>query len=106
MTRLSDIAAFIKSANAGATQLTFDIGFPDRSTFEQIVRSGVIDAAKIASLYNIDAGDVAIHHYEPASTIKITIPRATRSGGVDERDFDGVQQYPPLLGIEVGEISR
>lgn len=99
--RLSDLAVYIKSANAGATQITIDAGFADAETFENVRSSGSINEEAIAEIYHVDPALVQIHHYSPANTIKITLPRAVVSGGFDERDFDGVQQYVPILFLEV-----
>lgn len=98
--KLVDIASFIKSSNAGASYLTFDIGFPDRKTFERVVQSEIISAALISRLYPVAPADVQIYAYRPSMAIKITIPRPVMSGGLAERDFDGVQQFAPLLDIE------
>jgi hypothetical protein len=99
--KLSEIASFIKSANAGASQLTFDIGFDDASLYRRVSASGSLSPAAVARLYGIEPGDVRIYPYAPSTTIKITIPRPVISGGIDERDFDGVQQFAPLLDLEV-----
>lgn len=101
MAKLPDIASFLKSANAGASELTFDIGFGSLETFEKVVRSGAFTPESIGRLYSIPPSDVRIFAYEPALIIKITIPRAVRSGGIAERDFDGTQQYAPLLDFDV-----
>jgi len=98
--KLQDIASFIKSANAGASYLTFDIGFPSAETFHRVSGSGVITQELIATLYPIKPSDVQIYAYEPSLVIKITIPRPVASGGLAERDFDGVQQFAPLLDID------
>ncbi len=100
--KLCEAATSIKSANAGATQITMDIVFADEAAYRRVVGSGVLGAALVAGLYQVDAAQVEIYAYDPARTIKITVPRAVLSGGVEERDFDGVQQYIPLLDVEVG----
>jgi hypothetical protein len=99
--KLSQIATSIKSANAGATQITLDIAFADPSAYRRVVASGGLSKALIADLYKVDVSEVEIYDYDPASTIKITVPRAVVSGGIEERDFDGVQQYIPLLDIQI-----
>lgn len=101
--KLSQIATSIKSANAGATQITMDIAFADPEAYRRVTSSGALSKALVARLYKVAESDVQIYPYDPARTIKITVPRAVLSGGVEERDFDGVQQYIPLLDIEVGE---
>jgi hypothetical protein len=98
--KLVDVATFIKSSNAGASYLTFDIGFPDHERFEEVVSSQVLTPALIAGLYRIAPEDVRIFAYAPSAAIKITIPRPVMSGGLAERDFDGVQQFAPLLDVE------
>jgi len=99
--KLADIASFVKSANAGATLITFDIGFPDNETFRRVLRCGALSPEAIAKIYRLKREQVRIYEYAPASTIKITLPRPSMTGGIDERDFDGVQQFAPLLDIEV-----
>jgi len=98
--KLNDIATFIKSSNAGASYLTFDIGFNDPADFQDVVASGVLSPELIARLYSISPNQVQVYAYKPSSVIKITIPRPVMSGGLAERDFDGVQQFAPLLDIE------
>jgi hypothetical protein len=44
---------------------------------------------------------VTIINYDAASAIKITIPRPTISGDIDDADVYGGQQYGPLVGLEV-----
>lgn len=99
--KLSELAGFVKSANAGASLLTFDIGFDDEALYRHVVASDAIRPDVIAALYRISPCDVKIYPYSPATTIKITIPRLVISGGIDERDFDGVQQFAPLLDLDV-----
>jgi len=99
--KLADIAQFIKSANAGASQLTFDIGFSDAQTYRRVIASDSIRRDIIARLYRVPPEDVEIYPYDPAAVIKITIPRREIAGGIAERDFDGVQQFPLLLDLEI-----
>jgi len=99
--RLCDLATSIKSANAGATLITMDVAFSDPNRFEAVAAGGALNPDAVARLYLVDPAQVQIHHYRPSSTIKVTIPRRVPSGGVEERDFDGVQQYIPLLYLEV-----
>lgn len=98
---LRDLAASIKSTNAGAAQITFDIGFAAPDTYREVVASGALDAALIARLYQVPAEKVLLYPYDPALVIKITIPRRCLAGDIDERDFDGTQQFAPLLDVPV-----
>ena len=98
---LDELASFIKSTNAGATRLTFDIGFADAERFALVVASQAINPAVIQERYGVPPQSIEIYAYEPALIIKVTIPRPVMSGGLAERDFDGVQQFAPLLDIPV-----
>jgi hypothetical protein len=103
MTRLDDIAFAVKSANAGASWITFDIVFADATSYQHTRKSGVLNAELFAHIYRVDPAQVRIHYCEPVFTIKATIPRSTSSGGADETDFDGVQQFIPLLTVTIPE---
>lgn len=100
--RLDDVANSIKSTNAGASMLTFDIGFADEQSFRHVADGGYLTPRVIHRLYGVAEDDVRVYAYAPALIIKITIPRSTRSGGIAERDFDGTQQFAPLLDVDVG----
>ena len=101
MARLDSIASYVKSGNAGASFITFDIGFADEEQFRRVSESPGLAANVVAPLYNLTPVDVAIFAYAPALIVKITIPRAGSAGGIEERDFDGVQQFAPLLDLEI-----
>jgi hypothetical protein len=99
--KLCELASFIKSTNAGATALTFDVGFDDPKKYQHVLDTRAISRQSVAKLYRVAPDQVVIIGYTPALAIKITIPRPVISGGIAERDFDGVQQFAPLLDIEI-----
>jgi Domain of unknown function (DUF4387) len=101
VTSLGDFARTIKSANAGASWLTFDVGFNSTEEYRWVVESGALAADVFGKLFGVNPDDVLIYCYDPADTVKVTIPRAQISGGLGETDFDGVQQFAPLLDIPI-----
>ena len=105
MATLAEIAETLKSANAGASWLTFDIGFADEAAFDHVCTRDVVTPAVLAELYGVDSARVQVYHYRPSLTIKATIPRDTFGDQAGERDFDGTQQYVPLLDIEVPGVE-
>jgi len=105
MTTLDEVAAAVKSANAGASMMTFDVVFADETSYEETLASGAITPESVAGLYRIDPAGVAVHACAPVLTIKITIPRRSANGGPDETDFDGVQQFAPLLDLPVPPLA-
>ena len=83
---LKQIAAVIRSKNAGPGKLTLDIIFRSAAWFERAAASGAITPELIAGLYGRRPEDVEIALFPPASAIKITMPRRTLSGGVSVND--------------------
>jgi len=101
MTRLKDIAKACKSKNAGPFHITLDVMFDDPALYEKVRASGVISAERIASLYQVEVGQVLFTEYPPALAWKATLPRRVPSGSVGDTDIYGAQQHAPLLDIEV-----
>jgi len=95
---LVELAKTIRSKNAGVDQITFDIIFPDRETYEIVKRSGALTAEVVIRLYAIPRERLtAFVEYDPAAAIKFTIRRDRPSGSPGERDVFGAQQYAPLF---------
>jgi Domain of unknown function (DUF4387) len=100
MPLLRQVASAVKSANAGISWLTFDIVFPDQPSYDRVRHSNALNPELFATLYKVPAGSVQIYECDMIRTIKVTIPRASHAGRY-ETDYDGVQQFPPLLDVEV-----
>jgi hypothetical protein len=99
--KLWQVAKLIRSKNAGPFELTFDVILKDRATYEKVRDAKVINAEWFARTYHLKPQIVAIIHYDAANAIKITIPRPTISGDIDDNDVFGGQQYGPLVDLEV-----
>ena len=100
--KLSEIAKTIRSKNAGVDEITFDVIFPDRTSYELVRESGVLSRDAMCRIFGIDAARITDHvAFEPALAIKFTIARMVPSGSPGDADIFGAQQYGPLLDIEV-----
>jgi hypothetical protein len=100
--KLSELASTVRSKNAGVNQITFDIIFPDRKTYERAVRSGAITRDSIARLYNIPQSRISdFVTFEVGNAIKFTLYRLRPSGSPGDWDILGCQQYGPLLELEI-----
>lgn len=100
--KLKEIAAVIRSKNAGPYELTFDIIFRDGETYQQVKRLGIINRRLMEDLYGIPAEDVlSLVEFDPANAIKITVKRPRVAGDVGETDVYGAQQHAPLLDLEI-----
>jgi hypothetical protein len=94
--KLWQVAKLIRSKNSGPFELTFDVIFKDRATYEK-----VRDALWFAKTYKLSPEKVVVIDYDAANAIKVTIPRPVISGDVDDTDVFGGQQYGPLVDLEV-----
>lgn len=100
--KITELAAVIRSKNAGPFQLTFDLLFKDEEIYQKVKESGAINTELIAKLYQISVDQViSVISYDPARAIKATIVRPRSSGALGETDVYGAQQHAPLLGIEI-----
>ncbi len=103
--KLIDVCTVIRSKNSGPYELTFDIIFKDRETFNKVCASKVINEKLIAGLYGIPVEKVInIVEFIPAKAIKATIERPLCSGDPGETDVYGAQQHIPLFNIELDLI--
>ena len=101
MPKLWQVTKLIRSKNAGPFELTFDVIFKDRASYESTRDAKVINEEWFARTYRLSPKVVSIIHYDAANAIKITIPRPTISGDIDDTDVFGGQQHGPLVDVDV-----
>lgn len=106
MARLRDIAKLIRTKNAGPFQLTLDVMFPDRASYDHVVASGVIDIPAMARFFGVPEADVRLFNYAPGHAIKVTVPRTVTCGDPADTDLFGGQQFGPLVDLEVPDLPR
>ena len=102
MTSLGDLAAILRSKNAGIGYLTIDVLFADREAYEAAKRVVTLEA--VARAYGVDPGQITdFVYFDEGYAIKATLPRQLIAGGdgLGEMDLYGSGQYAPLLEIEV-----
>lgn len=100
--RLGELARVVRSKNAGPFELTLDVIFPDRQTYEGVKRTGYFNRERLAALYRVRVDDVyEVVCFDPANAIKITLARQRPQGSVGESDTYGAQQHAPLLDVEL-----
>jgi hypothetical protein len=101
MALLKDVAKVCKSKNAGPFDLTIDVVFEDRETFQRVKASGVLRAALFADLYDVPERDVLFTPYDAAFAFKATFPRLVPAGDFGDTDVYGCQQHAPLLDVDL-----
>lgn len=101
MAQLWEVTKLIRSKNSGPFELTFDVIFRDRESYEKVRDAKLINTEWFSRTYRLAPEVVAIINYDAANAIKITIPRPAISGDIDDTDVFGGQQHGPLVELEV-----
>ena len=101
MAKLWEMTKLIRSKNSGPFELTFDVIFKDRESYERVRDAKVISREWFARTYRLTPEVVSIIDYDAANAIKITIPRPAISGDIDDTDVFGGQQHGPLVNVDV-----
>ena len=97
---LKDVAAVVRSKNAGPYELTLDVLLRSEEMFRKMRDTDVINKKTIAQLYRLREEDVlSIIYFPNALAIKATIVRPLPSGALGERDVYGAQQHAPLANF-------
>src|SRR3546814_447705 len=101
-TKLSSIAAVIRSKNAGPFLLTFDVLFHKHEDFRQVWEGGAFTRENIARLFGVPEDMVkSIFAVPRGHAIKLTLRRPRAQGSIGESDMYGCQQHAPLLDFQV-----
>ena len=96
-----EVAALVRSKNAGPFWQTLDVFLPDDETYRLVAESPNIDEDVIARLYRVSAEEVRIFRLPSIRVVKISFPRPTPQGGVEDRDMHAGQQHVPLAELEL-----
>jgi hypothetical protein len=73
------------------------------SAYERLRDSGVLTPRLFADLYGADPEEILLVHHEAAQAVKVSFPRPTRQGALDDGDSYGGQQYAPLVDLAIDE---
>ena len=87
MARLGDVAAKVRSKNAGPFWLTIDVFCGSADAFERIARA--LDAGRIADTLQIEPQTIRRFDIADLDVVKISFPRPTVQGAIDDRDLHG-----------------
>lgn len=94
-----DVAELVRSKNAGPFWQTLDVFLPDDDAYRLVAGSPHLREEVIARLYRVAAEDVRIFRLPSLRVVKISFPRPTVQGGVDDRDMHAGQQHVPLAEL-------
>jgi hypothetical protein len=94
-----DVAELVRSKNAGPFWQTLDVFLPDDDTYRLVAESPNLSEEVIARLYRVAVEDVKIFRLPSIRVVKISFPRPTTQGGVEDRDMHAGQQHVPLAEL-------
>ena len=95
MARIKDIAQKVRSKNAGPFWLTVDIFCGTKDAFDQIRTRLSTDQA--AATLGATIGDMKRFDIADLNVIKLSLPRPTIQGDLDDRDMHGAS-FANLIG--------
>jgi len=102
--RLGDVVKVLRSKNAGAFEVTFDIFFHDRQTYDRFKGAGLLSPELMARLYHTEAAAVrSIHWLDDVWAVKVTMARRRGCGEPGDTDLYACQQYLPLWYLEISD---
>lgn len=99
--KVSDVARYVRSKNAGPFWITADIFCDTKEDYDKIRLSPNICPVTLAKIFKVPEGTIKIFHIDHLNVIKISYPRSIPQGGPFERDMHAGQQYLPVLDIEL-----
>jgi hypothetical protein len=98
---LGEIAAAVRSKNAGPFWITLDVFFKNDVDFAHVRDSGVVTVEKIGELYGVDPAMVKKFELPAIKAMKFSMPRAVVAGSFEDRDLHAGQQHLPLALLPI-----
>jgi len=98
---LGEVAAVVRSKNAGPFWMTLDVFFRNDADFAHVRDSGVLTAKRIGELYGVDPALVKRFELPEIKAMKFSMPRAVVAGSFEDRDLHAGQQHVPLALLPI-----
>jgi hypothetical protein len=99
---LRDMAAVIRSKDAGVNRITFDIIFASGESYEAALYSNAFTSSNVARVLDLSPQRViGTFFVDACNAIKITIDRPHISASMDERDVFGTQQQTAIERMDI-----
>ncbi|MFG1926915.1 DUF4387 domain-containing protein [Cryptosporangium sp. NPDC048952] len=99
MPRVSEVCRHVRSKVAGPFWVTIDLMFDGQENYDRYATA--LSAETIGAVYGVDPGSVLLYPVADLRVLKISYPRRSPQGGVEERDLHSGQQYTYLLNLEL-----
>lgn len=105
MTKLKQIAKYIRSKNAGPFWITIDIFLESNEDYMKLKNCHNLTKESIGRIYDIASESIKIFHVDDLHTIKISIPKIPPQGYKYESDMHSGQQYVRMLELDIDEVG-
>jgi hypothetical protein len=101
MPKVKEVCRHVRSKVAGPFWVTTDLMFDNRENYDRYVNSPALSPEAIAAIYHIDPATIQLYPISQLRVLKISYPRRSPQGSVEERDLHSGQQYTYLLNVEL-----
>jgi len=101
MVKIRDVCRHVRSKSAGPFWVTVDLFFDGPGNYRAYHGNASLSPDLFRDLFGTDPALVKKIPVEDLNMVKISYPRATPQGGMEERDMHSGQQYVRLLDIEL-----
>jgi len=99
LAKLADIAAKVRSKNAGPFWLTIDIFCETEAAFQTV--NAQLSTARVAALYDQRVEDVERFEIPGLAVLKFSMPRPVIQGALEDRDMHASQWGWLLAELEL-----
>ncbi|MFF5989461.1 DUF4387 family protein [Prauserella flavalba] len=100
--QLSEVAAVIRSKNAGPFCVTIDLFFDTREDYDRARASRLLTPAGVAEAYGVDESTVkGVHWDERVLAAKVSVLRWSSSSDPFCTDYFGAHLHHPLASSEL-----
>jgi Domain of unknown function (DUF4387) len=103
---LGELAAQVRSKNAGPFWITMDVFFSSEPDYTFVTTSGVLSPQAIGRLYQVDPATVKCFELPGILAVKISFPRPVPAGSFEDRDLHAGQQFVPLAALPLPDPPR
>ena len=101
MSKVKDLAQYVRSKNAGPFWITLEIFCDNDESYRTMKESPNLTREKVAKLYGVSEELMKRFDVDNIRVLKYSYPRARPSGYKYENDMHAGQQYIRLAEVEV-----
>jgi len=99
---LMSLVSVVRSKNSSPFEMTFDIIFVDKKTYQKVKKVQAINKQVLAELYGVGEDKILdVIYYDAANAVKFNMPRTAPQASFGETDMHAAQQHVPLQNLMI-----